>query len=254
MNGRFNEKVVLITGGSSGIGRAAALAFAREGARIVVASRRETESDETLALVRQSGGIGTFVKTDVALASDVEALTATVVREHGRIDCAFNNAGIEGTHFVPTAEYSEETWDQVMNVNLKGVWLCMKYEIREMLKNGAGAIVNMSSIAGLVGSMLGAAYSASKHGVIGLTRTAALEYASKGIRINAVCPAVIRTAMAERAFFRDATLGDRVIARHPMARVGTPEEVAEAVLWLCSDSASFVTGAALPIDGGYLAQ
>jgi NAD(P)-dependent dehydrogenase (short-subunit alcohol dehydrogenase family) len=141
-----------------------------------------------------------------------------------------------------------------MNVNLKGVWLCMKYEIREMLKNGAGAIVNMSSIAGLVGSMLGAAYSASKHGVIGLTRTAALEYASKGIRINAVCPAVIRTAMAERAFFRDATLGDRVIARHPMARVGTPEEVAEAVLWLCSDSASFVTGAALPIDGGYLAQ
>lgn len=254
MTRRFDGKVALVTGGSGGIGRAAAVSFAREGATVIIASRRESESQETLDRIREVGGIGMFVRTDVAKAGEVEALTGTIARTYGRLDCAFNNAGIEGTHFVPTAEYSEQVWDQVIDVNLKGIWLCMKYEIREMLKAGSGAIVNMSSIAGLVGSVIGAAYSASKHGVIGLTQTGALEYADKGIRINAVCPAVIHTAMAERAFFGDAQLLARVTGRHPMARLGSPEEVAEVVVWLCSDAASFITGTAMPVDGGYLAQ
>ncbi|MEZ5277342.1 MAG: SDR family oxidoreductase [Opitutaceae bacterium] len=245
-------KTVLITGGSSGIGRAAALAFASEGCAVAIAARREAEGEETVELVRALGGEAFFCRTDVSLAGDVERMVAVCVERLGRLDFAFNNAGIEGTPYVPTADYDEEVWDQVLGINLKGVWLCMKYQIPQMLRSGGGAIVNISSVAGLKGGRIGSAYYASKHGVIGLTKAAAMEYADKGIRINAVCPAVIQTEMAERSFFHDAALAERTVAKHPIGRIGTPEEVAAAVVWLCSDGASFVTGHALPVDGGLL--
>ncbi|HEV8129619.1 MAG TPA: SDR family oxidoreductase [Acidobacteriota bacterium] len=253
MSARFKDRVVVITGGNSGIGRAAALAFAREGAKVVLAARRVEEGNETLALVSKAGGEGIFVRTDVSQAREVEALIDKAVGSYGRLDYAFNNAGIEGTPFVNTADYAEETWDRVINVNLKGIWLCMRYEIPQMLKQPGAAIVNMSSVAGLVGGPVGAGYHASKHGVIGLTRAAALEYAPQGLRINAVCPAVIQTPMAERLLQEPETEA-QITAMHPLGRVGTPEEVAEAVVWLCSDAASFITGHALPIDGGFLAR
>jgi NAD(P)-dependent dehydrogenase (short-subunit alcohol dehydrogenase family) len=254
MNTRFEGKVALITGGSSGIGRAAALAFAREGARVVVAARRSEPGEETAQLIREAGGEGVFFRTDVSRRTQIEALVEQTLATYGRLDLAFNNAGIEGTPFVPTADYAEETWDEVIAINLKGVWLCMKFEIPPMLQQGGGVIVNMSSVAGLVGGHIGAAYYASKHGVIGLTRAAALEYAGQGVRVNAVAPAVIRTPMADRFLLRDAESEARSAAAHPLGRVGTPEEVAGAVVWLCSDAAAFITGHALPIDGGFVAQ
>jgi NAD(P)-dependent dehydrogenase (short-subunit alcohol dehydrogenase family) len=248
----FESKVVLITGGNSGIGQATALAFAKRGANVIVAARRVSEGKETVAMIKESGGEAHFEQTDVTKATEVEALIAACIAIYGGLDYAVNNAGVEGTPFIPAAEYEEEIWDNVIDINLKGVWLCMKYEIPEMLKRGQGAIVNMSSVAGLKGGRIGVAYYASKHGVIGLTKAAAIEYAAQGVRINAVCPAVVKTAMADRAFFHDKEMTARITTMHPMGRVGRPEEVASTVLWLCSEDASFVTGHAHPVDGGFL--
>jgi NAD(P)-dependent dehydrogenase (short-subunit alcohol dehydrogenase family) len=244
-------KVAVITGASSGIGRASALALAAEGARVALGARRLAEGEETARLVREAGGEAVFVETDVRRSDQVQRLIQTAVDRWGKLDCALNNAGIEGDVFVPTADYSESTWDQVIAINLTGVFLSMKYEIRQMLQNGGGAIVNMSSVAGLVGGPVGIAYYASKHGVVGMTRAAAIEYGKLGIRVNAVCPAVIETDMAHRGFDQ---MWERLAGMHPIGRIGKAGEVADAVVWLCSDHASFVTGHALPVDGGRVAQ
>jgi NAD(P)-dependent dehydrogenase (short-subunit alcohol dehydrogenase family) len=247
----FESKVVLITGGNSGIGQATALAFAKKGAKVIVAARRVSEGKATVEMIKETGGEAQFVQTDVTKANEVEALIAACITNYGGLDYAVNNAGIGGTAFTPAAEYEEEIWDNVIDINLKGVWLCMKYEIPEMLRRGQGAIVNMSSVAGLRGGEIGVAYHASKHGVIGLTKAAAIEYAAQGVRINAVCPAVIKTPMTD-PLFHDKDMTAQVTAKHPMGRVGRPEEVASTVLWLCSEDASFVTGHAHPVDGGFL--
>jgi NAD(P)-dependent dehydrogenase (short-subunit alcohol dehydrogenase family) len=252
MTAELEDKVALVTGGTSGIGRDTALLFAKAGAKVVVAGRREQEGNETVELIRAAGGDGLFVKTDVSKAAEVDALVQKTVEKFGRLDFAFNNAGIEGV-WVPIAKQTEEDWDRTIDINLKGVWLCLKYEIRQMLKQGGGgAIVNMSSVTGLVGAGGAAAYSASKHGVIGLTKSAALETAKSGIRINAVCPAVIETPMGKRLFGAPA-VHKAVLNSHPIGRFGRPEEIAEAVVWMCSDRASFMTGQCLVLDGGFLA-
>jgi NAD(P)-dependent dehydrogenase (short-subunit alcohol dehydrogenase family) len=252
MTTELEGKVGLVTGGTSGVGRDTAVLFAKAGAKVVVAGRREPEGEETIELVRAAGGDGLFVKTDVSKASEVDTLIQRTVEKFGRLDVAFNNAGIEGV-WVPIVRQSEEDWDRTIDINLKGVWLCLKFEIRQMLKQGGGgAIVNMSSIMGMIGSAGAAAYSASKHGVIGLTKTAALENARTRIRVNAVCPGVIETAMAERTF--GAPLVHKyVLSCHPIGRFGKPAEIAEAVVWMCSDRASFMTGQSMVLDGGFLA-
>jgi NAD(P)-dependent dehydrogenase (short-subunit alcohol dehydrogenase family) len=248
----LESKVALVTGGTSGIGRDTAVLFAKAGAKVVVAGRRELEGEETVGLVRAASGDGLFVKTDVSKASEVDALIQKVVEKFGRLDVAFNNAGIEGV-WAPIIRQSEEDWDRTIDINLKGVWLCLKYEIRQMLKQGGGgAIVNMASIIGLVGSAGVAAYSASKHGVIGLTKTAALETAKSGIRINAVCPGFTETPMADRTL-RAPAVRKYVLSCHPIGRFGKPSEIAEAVVWMCSDRAAFMTGQSLVLDGGFLA-
>jgi len=248
----LDGKVALLTGATSGIGRATAVLFAKAGAKVVASGRREPEGQQTLELIRAAGGDGLFVQTDVSQASDVESLVQKTVDTFGRLDVAFNNAGIEGV-WVPIARQSEADWDRTIAINLKGVWLCLKYEIRQMLKQGsAGAIVNMASVTGLVGGGGAAAYSASKHGVIGLTKSAALETARNRIRINAVCPAVIETPMEQRLFGAPAA-HQSALAMHPLGRFGTPAEIAQAVLWMCSDRASFMTGQSLVLDGGFLA-
>ena len=245
-------KVGLVTGGTSGIGRDTAVLFAKAGAKVVVAGRREKEGEETVDLIRAAGGDGLFVKADVSEASEVEALIQKAVERFGHLDVAFNNAGTEGV-WAPIVRQSEEDFDRTVNVNLKGVWLCLKYEIKQMLKQGGGgAIVNMASTMGLVGSAGAAAYSASKHGVIGLTKSAALENAKSGIRINAVCPGFVETPMADR-IFRVPMVHKYVLSCHPIGRLGKPSEIAEAVVWMCSDHASFMTGQSLVLDGGFLA-
>jgi NAD(P)-dependent dehydrogenase (short-subunit alcohol dehydrogenase family) len=249
---QLDGKVALVTGGASGIGRATALTFAREGAKLVIADTNEEGGHQTVHMITEQGGEAIFVRTDVSQAVEVQALISQAVATYGRLDCAHNNAGISGGGRALTAEYAEDTWHQVIAVNLTGVWLCMKYEIPQMLHQGGGAIVNTASAAGLVGSRGISAYVASKHGVVGLTKTAALEYAPQGIRVNCVCPGVIQTPMTERAL-RDPVMQAQITAR-PIGRVGAPEEVAEAVVWLCSDAASFVTGHAMSIDGGLVAQ
>ena len=253
MAGSLDGKVALVTGSGSGIGRASALAFARAGATVVGADVVVDGGQETLRLIQAAGGQGLFLKTDVSRAAEVEALIKQTVTTYGRLDCAHNNAGVEGT-FVSTTEYSEADWDRVLAINLKGVWLCLKYEIAQMLRQGGGAIVNTASGAGLVGVVGLSAYVASKHGVVGLTKTAALEYAKAGVRVNAVCPGVIQTPMVERLTRSRPDLSEALVAAEPMGRTGKAEEIAEAAVWLCSDAASFVTGHAMSVDGGYVAQ
>ncbi len=249
----LENKVVLVTGGSSGIGRACALAFAREGAKVVVADVILRGGEETVQMIKEAGGESIFVKTDVSKAEDVEALVKRTVDTYGRLDCAINNAGIEGI-IAKTADCTEENWDRIISINLKGVWLCMKYEILEMRKHGSGSIVNTASVAGLVGFQGMPAYCASKGGIIQLTKVAALEYAKDGIRVNAVCPGVIRTPMVERVTGGKPEAEAQFTAMEPMGRMGAPEEIAESVVWLCSDAASFVTGHPMVVDGGLVAQ
>ena len=245
-------KVALVTGGTSGIGRETAVLFAKKGARVVVAGRRENEGKATVDLIHDVGGEGIFVRADVSCLSDVKKLVERTVEAFGGLDYAFNNAGIEGT-WKTIVEQSEEDWDRTIDINLKGTWLCLKFEMQQMLKQShGGAIVNNSSVAGFIGSDGAAAYCATKHGVLGLTKTAALEVAKNGIRVNAVCPAVIETPMADR-LFGAPDVHERLIGLHPMGRFGTSLEVAEAVVWMCSSAASFMTGQSLTLDGGFLA-
>ena len=248
----MQNKVALVTGASSGIGRATALVFAREGAKVVAADLNVVDGQETVQLVKAAGGEAVFVETDVSQADSVEAMVQTALDTYGRLDCAHNNAGVEGV-LSRTAEQTEQDWEPVIRINLKGVWLCMKYELPHMLQQGSGAIVNTASGAGLIGVKRMAAYVASKHGVIGLTKTAALEYAKSGVRVNAVCPGVIQTAMVERVSGRRPDVLEKMIAAEPIGRSGQPEEIAESVVWLCSDAASFVTGHAMAVDGGAVA-
>jgi NAD(P)-dependent dehydrogenase (short-subunit alcohol dehydrogenase family) len=253
MAGLLHGKVALITGAASGIGRATAIAAAREGAKVLVVDAVPTGED-TVKLIKEAGGEAAFHKCDVTRAAEVEATVAAAVKLFGRLDCAHNNAGIIGKS-LHTAEDTEENFDRIIAVDLKGVWLCMKYEILQMLKQGArGAIVNTASAAGLVGSHGQPAYTAAKHGVIGLTKVAALEYARHDIRVNSVCPGVIDTAMVAEMVTGHPRLRDRLIAVEPIRRMGKPEEIGEAVVWLMSDYASFVTGASLPVDGAMTAQ
>lgn len=243
------DKVFLVTGGASGIGRASALALANEGAKVVVSDLNTTSGEETVGLLRSSGTDGLFIRADVSSANDVEALVQQTVAHFGRLDGAVNNAGVGGD-MLPTHQREESVWDFVMNVNLKGVWLSMRYEIPALLASGGGSIVNIASAAGLIGFRYASAYSASKHGVVGLTRSAALEYATKGIRVNAVCPGFTDTPMVSDMNAANPKMVEATIKAIPMRRLGTPEEVAQAVLWLCSDASSFVNGHALAVDGG----
>ncbi|MDF5724086.1 MAG: SDR family oxidoreductase [Rhizonema sp. PD37] len=249
----FEGKVVLITGGSSGIGRATAVVFAQEGAKVVVASRREDEGQQTVRLIEEAGSEGIFVKTDVSQAEQVKAMVEKTVATYGRIDCAFNNAGFDGK-YAPLVEQTEESCDRILDINVKGVWLCMKYEIEHMLSSGRGAIVNTASIFANVGFPTGSIYAASKHAVMGLTRSAALEYAKSNIRINAVGPGDIQTEMVERGLASMPGGKQAYEATRVMGRLGHAEEVAKAVLFLCSDQASFTIGQMLMVDGGYTVQ
>ncbi len=254
MAGNMDGKTALVTGGGSGIGRAASLVYAREGARVVVADVNVEGGEETVQQIKEAGGDAILVHADVAKPKDTQAMVDKAVEAFGSLDCAFNNAGISGRERWLTAEYPEEEWDRVTSINLKGVWLCMKAEIPQMLKQGGGAIVNTASVAGLVGIRGTAAYIASKHGVTGLTKAAALEYAAQGIRVNSVCPGYIHTPLVQGIFDTVEGYEDQVKSRHPVGRLGEPSEIAEAVLWLSSDAASFVTGHNMPVDGGYVAQ
>jgi NAD(P)-dependent dehydrogenase (short-subunit alcohol dehydrogenase family) len=258
MPGRVEGKVALVTGGASGIGRATALTFAREGAKLVIADMNADGGQQTVHMITENGGEATFIRVDVSNVAEVEAMISKAVETYGRLDCAHNNAGISGTGIggerrAPTAEYPAERWHQVIAINLTSVWLCMKYELAQMLTQGGGAIVNTASVAGLVGLPGNCAYVASKHGVVGLTKTAALEYARQGIRVNCVCPGYIQTPMTAQGMSDPDRLA-LMLASEPIGRVGTPEEIAEAVVWLCSDAASFVTGHTMTVDGGYVAQ
>ena len=249
----FEGKVALVTGGGSGIGRATALAFAREGAQVVIGNRNVQRGEEAVSMIRDAGGTASFKRTDVLVAAEVKALVDHAVTTYGRLDVAFNNAGIEGEVKPTLVDQTEANFDAVMGVNVKGVWLSMKYEIPLMLEQGGGAIVNCSSVAGVIGFPGIGIYSASKHAVIGLTKTAALEYSARGIRINAVNPAVIDTEMVDRMTDGMNMKKGDLTTFHPIGRLGRVEEVAEAVLWLCSDKASFVTGHSMIIDGGFTA-
>jgi NAD(P)-dependent dehydrogenase (short-subunit alcohol dehydrogenase family) len=248
---QLNGKLVLVTGAGSGIGRAVALAAAREGARVVVSDIAVEGGEETVRAIGDAGG-----EADVSSASEVESLVNEAVESYGRLDCAVNNAGIEGA-LAPTAEYPDETWNRVLGINLTGVFLCMKHEIPRMLETGGGAIVNVASILGLVGFATAPAYTAAKHGVVGLTKVAALEYSALGVRVNALCPGFIETPMVMERGVEAGThpeVYQQIAELHPIKRLGRPQEMANAAVWLCSDASSFVTGHALTADGGYVAQ
>lgn len=253
MAGLTEGKVALVTGAGSGIGRATALVFAREGAKVVVSDIVVEGGEETVQQIKAAGGEAIFVKADVSKGADVEALITQTVETYGRLDCAFNNAGIEGG-VKPTIDCTEEEFARTIAVNLTGVWLCMKYEIQQMLSQGGGTIVNTASVAGLVGFPGLPDYVASKHGVLGLTKTAALEYAKSGIRVNAVCPGVIQTPMVERGAQLSPGFDELAVSMEPVGRFGQPVEIGEAVVWLCSEAASFVTGHPMTVDGGLVAQ
>lgn len=256
MSRKFNGKVAIVTGATSGIGRETAIQFAIEGAKVVIAARRERLGAEVVAEIGRHGGEAIFVRTDVTDASSLEKLVATTMEQYGRLDCAFNNAGIAGDAMKATADHSMENWNAVLATNLTGVWLSMKYQIPAMLKSGGGAIVNASSTYGLKPSTAGhVPYAAAKHGVIGLTKTAAIEYAKAGLRINAICPGWTHSEMVDPALEAlPEQLGALINQDVPMARVADAAEVARAVLWLCSDDSSYVTGHPLCVDGGWAAR
>lgn len=249
----FTGKVAFVSGGASGIGRATALAFAEANAWVAIADINEDGGLQTARMIQEAGGEALFFKCDFGDAASIEHAIQSVIKHTGRIDCAFNNAGTEGAA-ASTVDCTLENWTKTIDINLRGVWLSMKHEIPTMLKQGGGTIVNCSSIAGLVGFTGVPAYVASKHGVIGLTKTAALEYAKQNIRVNAVCPGIIETPMISRFTKGNETARQQLVSGEPVGRMGSPDEVAAAVLWLCSDQSSFVTGHALAVDGGWVAQ
>ena len=248
-----DQKAAIITGGSSGIGRAAAVALAKQGVKIAIAARRAKEGEETVRLVKEAGSEGIFVKTDVANENDVRSLVEKTVKQYNRLDYAFNNAGIE-EKTTPLVDQTSEVFDQIMNVNVKGIWLSMKYEIPEMIRTGGGAIVNNSSVAGIMGFPQMAIYIASKHAVLGLTKSAALEYAKSGIRINAIAPGGVETEMADRVNENTPQWLETLTSMHPIGRIADPEEIANAVVWLLSEKASFVLGHTLLVDGGVVSR
>jgi len=253
MTGQCQDKIALVTGGASGIGRASAIALANEGARVMVADLALEGCQETVDMITAAGGEAAAQTCDVANESAVEALVAHTVKTYGRVDLAFNNAGVGGT-MAKTHEYPSDNWDQVLAINLTGVWYCMKYELRQMLAQGGGAIVNTASVAGLIAMSGAPAYVAAKHGVVGLTKSAALEYAKSNIRVNAVCPGGVLTNMTETADKEMPGFLDKMAKHEPMGRLADPKEIASAVVWLCSEGASFMTGHALAVDGGFVAR
>ncbi len=251
MKNEFTGKVALVTGGAFGIGSATAIEFAARGSKVVVVDW--IEDSNCIKQIEAAGGTALFIKCDVSQRSMIQETIQKTIETFGRLDFAFNNAGVEG-NMGNTMECTEDNWDKTIGVNLKGIWQCMKYEIPEMLKNQKGVIVNCASIAGMVGYPGLPAYVASKHGVVGLTKTAALEFALKGIRVNAVCPGAIKTPMIDRLTGNKKEVEEQYAAMEPMGRLGRPEEVAKAVVWLCSDEASFITGHAMAVDGGWTAR
>ena len=252
----FEGKVAIVTGGTSGLGRSIAVELAKRGAKVAFCGRRDQEGNDTLSIIEKSGGAGFFQKVDITKAKDIEDFTQNVINRFGKLDIAINNAGIIGKASIST-KYEEEEFQKVYENNVKGVWLSMKYQIPEMLKTGKGAIVNISSVSGLIGFPFNAAYSASKHAVIGLTKSASLEFSHKGIRINTICPGGIETDMLENIF---ESTGKPDLAKsnmtnlHSMRRLAKPNEIANAAIWLCSEEASFITGIAMPVDGGWTSQ
>jgi NAD(P)-dependent dehydrogenase (short-subunit alcohol dehydrogenase family) len=252
-NKKFTGKVAFVTGAGSGIGRATALAFARQGATVVVADISQENSEETARLIEEQGSRVLAVTCDVSRAEDVKAALAQTIQEFGRLDFAFNNAGVE-QRAAAVADFEEDEWNRIMDVNVRGVFLCMKYQIPLLLKQGGGAIVNTSSGAGVIGIKGGGAYAASKHAIVGLTKSAALDYAAQNIRINAVAPGYIATSMMDRFTGGSAEGWEKITAEEPIGRVGRPEEIADAVLWLCSDASSFIVGHTLVADGGQTIQ
>lgn len=253
VEGMLSGKVALITGAASGIGHVAASVFVRHGAKVVLADINKDAGEATARRIREEGGEAHFFRTDVTSGSEVDALMREIIARHNRLDCAFNNAGIDGPIGL-TADYGEDDWDKVVEVNLKGVWLCMKRQIPQMLAQGGGAIVNMASVLGAVGVSMMPAYSAAKHGVLGVTRVAALEYAAKGLRINGLCPGIIRTPLIADLIEQGMLSEADMVSLMPIGRLGRPEEIAEAAAWMCSDRASFLVGHAMFVDGGYTAR
>jgi NAD(P)-dependent dehydrogenase (short-subunit alcohol dehydrogenase family) len=246
----YNQKVAIVTGGNSGIGRATAVALAKEGVKVVIAARRDKEEEESVRLVKEAGSDGIFVKTNVTSEDDIKALVDKTVQAYGKLDYALNNAGFDEAQTTLVEETSSD-FDKIVDINVRGVWLCMKYEIPQMLKNGKGSIVNMASGAGLIGVPQTPIYSASKHAVLGLTKSAAIGYAKSGIRINAVAPGLVKTPMISEI---KEEFMEKLKSMHPIGRIAEPEEIAEAVVWLLSDKASFVVGHTLSVDGGIVSR